>query len=239
MVFVSFSDLRQFVSHLEHDRDLVTVDVPVDAYLEAAEIHRRVIAAGGPALLFTNIRTTNGERATSRLVTNLFGTAKRAELAFGERPHRLVRRAVELIETLLPPSPAALWGARDIAFDLMKIGTRYINRGPVLDQITTDIRLNQLPVLTCWPEDGGPFITLPLVYTAHPKRRGGHNLGIYRLQVHDRQTTGMHWQIGKGGGFHYAEAESLGEDLPVTVFLGGPPALMLAGVAPLPENVPE
>ena len=239
MVFVSFSDLRQFVSRLEHDRDLVTVDVPVDAYLEAAEIHRRVIAAGGPALLFTNIRTTNGERATSRLVTNLFGTAKRAELAFGERPHRLVRRAVELIETLLPPSPAALWGARDIAFDLMKIGTRYINRGPVLDQITTDIRLNQLPVLTCWPEDGGPFITLPLVYTAHPKRRGGHNLGIYRLQVHDRQTTGMHWQIGKGGGFHYAEAESLGEDLPVTVFLGGPPALMLAGVAPLPENVPE
>ena len=98
---MSFSDLRQFVSRLEHDRDLVTVDVPVDAYLEAAEIHRRVIAAGGPALLFTNIRTTNGERATSRLVTNLFGTAKRAELAFGERPHRLVRRAVELIETLL------------------------------------------------------------------------------------------------------------------------------------------
>ena len=182
MVLVSFSDLRQFISYLEHDRDLVTIDVPVNAYLEAAEIHRRVIAAGGPALLFTNILTSDGERATSRLVTNLFGTAKRAELAFGERPHRLVRRAVELIETLLPPSPAAFWGARDIALDLMKIGTRYVKRGPVLDQITTDVRLKKLPVLTCWPEDGGPFVTLPLVCTAHPKRRGGHNLGIYRLQ---------------------------------------------------------
>jgi 3-polyprenyl-4-hydroxybenzoate decarboxylase len=95
-----------------------------------------------------------------------------------------------------------------------------------------------LPVLTSWPEDGGPFITLPLVYTEHPQGKG-HNLGIYRLQVHDRCTTGMHWQIGKGGGFHYAVAEGRGEALPVSVFLGGPPALILSAVAPLPENVPE
>ncbi|HWX24834.1 MAG TPA: UbiD family decarboxylase domain-containing protein, partial [Vicinamibacteria bacterium] len=96
----------------------------------------------------------------------------------------------------------------------------------------------RLPVLTCWPEDGGPFVTLPLVYTEHPQGRGS-NLGIYRLQVHGPHTTGMHWQIAKGGGFHYAVAESAGRDLPVTVFLGGPPALILAAIAPLPENVPE
>ena len=104
--------------------------------------------------------------------------------------------------------------------------------------VTTDVRLDRLPVLTTWPEDGGPFVTLPLVYTEHPDGQG-HNLGMYRLQVHDARTTGMHWQIGKGGGFHYAVAEARGEALPVTVFLGGPPALILAAIAPLPENVPE
>jgi UbiD family decarboxylase len=106
-------------------------------------------------------------------------------------------------------------------------------------QVTTrDVDLRRLPALTCWSEDGGPFLTLPLVYTEHPQSRIP-NLGIYRMQVHDRSTTGMHWQIGKGGGFHYAEAEARGQTLPVTVFLGGPPALMLAAIAPLPENVPE
>jgi UbiD family decarboxylase len=104
--------------------------------------------------------------------------------------------------------------------------------------VTPDVRLDSLPVVTSWPEDGGPFITLPLVYTTHPDRPG-HNLGMYRLQVHDTRSTGMHWQIGKGGGFHYAVAEQRGQSLPVTVFLGGPPALILSAVAPLPENVPE
>jgi UbiD family decarboxylase len=104
--------------------------------------------------------------------------------------------------------------------------------------VETDVRLDRLPVLTCWPEDGGPFVTLPAVYTEHP-RQPRHNVGVYRMQVHDARTTGMHWQIGKGGGFHYAAAEAEDEALPVTVFLGGPPALLLAAVAPLPENVPE
>jgi len=104
--------------------------------------------------------------------------------------------------------------------------------------LSTDVQLDRLPVITCWPEDGGPFITLPLVYTTHPDRHG-HNLGMYRMQVYDGRTTGMHWQIGKGGGFHYAAAEARGATLPATVFLGGPPALILSAVAPLPENVPE
>jgi len=101
------------------------------------------------------------------------------------------------------------------------------------------VQLNQLPIITSWPEDGGPFITLPLVYTTHPDRPGASNLGMYRLHVHDARSTGMHWQIGKGGGYHYAVAEQRGESLPATVFLGGPPALILSAVAPLPENVPE
>ncbi len=138
----------------------------------------------------------------------------------------------------MPPTPAKLWAARDIAREALRIGATRGARGPVTDVVTTDVRLDRLPVLTCWPEDGGPFITLPLVYTEHPERPG-HNLGMYRLQIHDPRTTGMHWQIGKGGGFHYAAAEAKNEALPVTVFLGGPPALILSAIAPLPENVPE
>ena len=230
---MSFPDLRAFLDRLRRDGDLVEVAAAVDPHLEAAEIHRRVIAAGGPALLFTNV-----QGSPFPLATNLFGTARRAELAFGERPFRLIRRLVELVETVLPPSPAKLWGARDVGLELLRIGSKRGARGPVADVVTDDVRLDALPALTTWPADAGPFITLPLVFTEHPDGRG-HNLGMYRLQIHDRRTTGMHWQIGKGGGFHYAVAEARGRALPVTAFLGGPPALMLAAVAPLPENVPE
>lgn len=230
---MSFPDLRAFLNRLRSDQDLVEVTAPVDRALEVAEIHRRVVAAGGPALLFSNVRD-----ADFPLVTNLFGTSRRAELAFGERPQRLIRRLVELVETALPPTPATLWGARDLGAELFRVGTRRGRSGPVTDVVTDDVRLDRLPALTTWPDDGGPFITLPTVFTEHPDGRG-HNLGMYRLQVHDARTTGMHWQIGKGGGFHYDIAERRGHALPATVFLGGPPALILSAVAPLPENVPE
>jgi UbiD family decarboxylase len=230
---ISFPDLRAFLEELRRRGELAVVDVPVDARLEVAEIHRRVLAASGPALLFTQVKD-----AAFPLVTNLFGTARRAELAFGKRPQRLIRRLAELAETLLPPTPAKLWAARDVAREAIRVGLARRAAGPVREVVTADVRLDRLPALTCWPEDGGPFLTLPLVYTEHPERPG-HNLGMYRMQVHDPRTTGMHWQIGKGGGFHHAVAEGRGEALPVTVFLGGPPALILAAIAPLPENVPE
>jgi UbiD family decarboxylase len=230
-----FPDLRFYLDRLRATGDLVTIEVSVDPYLEAAEIHRRVIAAGGPALLFTNVKGSD-----FRLVTNLFGTMRRAELAFGDRPLRLITRVVQLAETLLPPTPRKLWDARDVGREFLKVGTRLVSKGPVAARVTTDVRLDRLPVITSWHEDGGPFITLPLVYTTHPEKPGGAgNLGVYRMQVHDPRTTGMHWQIGKGGGYHYAAAEARGQSLPVTVFLGGPPALILSAVAPLPENVPE
>src|SRR5688572_14287793 len=123
---MSFPDLRTFLDALRRDGSVVTVAAPVDSYLEVAEIHRRVIAAGGPALLFTNVKGSS-----HRLVTNLFGTARRAELAFGERPMRLVKRLVELVETLVPPTPSKLWGARDVGAALLKVGMREQRAGPV------------------------------------------------------------------------------------------------------------
>jgi 4-hydroxybenzoate decarboxylase subunit C len=230
---MGFPDLRAFLDQLRRDGDLAVVEAPVDARLEAAEVHRRVIAAGGPALLFTRVPGSDFP-----LATNLFGTRRRAEMAFGSRPLELVRRIASLAQTLLPPTAGKLWQARDVMGAALRIGTRTRSRGPVTEVVTRDVRLDRLPVLTCWPEDGGPFVTLPLVYTEHPDGHGS-NLGMYRLHVHDARTTGMHWQIGKGGGFHHAAAAARGQDLPATVFLGGPPALILAAIAPLPENVPE
>ena len=221
------------MDRLRADADLVTVDAPVDAHLEVAEIHRRVIAAGGPALLFTNVKGRDFP-----LVTNLFGTGRRATLAFGEQPLRLIRRLVELAQTIMPPDASKLWAARDVAGALLKVGLTRQGMGPVTEVVTREPRLDRLPALTTWPDDGGPFVTLPLVYTEHPGGHG-HNLAMYRLHVHDAASTGMHWQIGKGGGFHYALADAANRPLPVTVFLGGPPALILSAIAPLPENVPE
>ena len=225
-------DLRSFLRRLQGDGDLVVVDAPVDARLEIAEIHRRVIAAGGPALLFTNVRGSSFP-----LVTNLFGSAARAAQAFGDAPFDFIRSVVGVVQDM-PPTPAKLWKARRLAASAARVGLRRAPRGPVADVITSDVRLDRLPVLQLWPEDGGPFVTLPLVYTEHPEGHGS-NLGMYRLQVHGPSRTGMHWQIGKGGGFHYQIAEARHQPLPATVFLGGPPALILSAIAPLPENVPE
>jgi UbiD family decarboxylase len=192
-----------------------------------------VIERGGPALLFKRVKGS-----LYPVATNLFGTARRIERAFGPKPEALVREAVKVAESILPPRPAELWRHRALALEALRLGTRKTRRAPVTQVLDKPARLDQLPVLTTWQEDGGPFFTLPLVYTEHPLT-GKHNLGMYRMQLYDARTTGLHWQIHKGGGFHYHEAEALNRALPVTMFLGGPPALILSAIAPLPEDVPE
>jgi 4-hydroxybenzoate decarboxylase subunit C len=226
-------DLRAYLDVLRKEGELLEITVPADPYLEIAEIHRRVIARGGPALLFTNVQ---GSRFP--VVTNLFGTARRLELAFGNRPLRFVADLVRAAEELLPPSLAKAWGFRGLIRQAMRVGTRRLTRGPILEECMQPPRLSELPLLTSWKSDGGAFVTLPLVYTEHPDGRG-HNLGMYRIQRYDDQTTGIHWQIHKGGGYHYHESEQKNAGLPLTLYIGGPPALMMAAIAPLPENIPE
>lgn len=227
------ADLRALLDVLRREGELVEIDTEVDPDLEAAEVHRRVIAAGGPALLFRRIKG-----ASFPLVTNLFGTKRRVELAFGPRPEALVRRIAELPHTMMPPSLGKAWQQRDLVGSLLRVGRKHLRRAPVMEVVDQPPRLERLPLLRTWAKDGGPFVTLPLVYTEHPAGLGG-NLGMYRIQRFGTDRVGLHVQIGKGGGFHLAEFEKLGRPMPVHVHVGGPPALILSAIAPLPENVPE
>ena len=226
-------NLRSFLDLLRRENNLITIDAEVDPYLELAEVHRRVIERGGPALLFARVK---GSRFP--VVTNLFGTARRIELAFGPRPEQFVGELTRAAEALLPLSRKKLWQHRGLGREFLRLGMKNVSSGPVTEGIDQPARLDSLPVLTTWQDDGGPFITLPLVYTEHPVTKK-HNLGIYRMQIYDAQTAGLHWQIQKGGGFHFRVAEEMNQSLPVTVFLGGPPALIIAAAAPLPEDIPE
>ena len=226
-------NLRDFLELLRTKNELQVIDVEVDPYLEIAEIHRRVIARQGPALLFTKVKGS-----TFPVVTNLFGRQSRLELAFGARPRDFVRQLVDLVEQSMPPTFSSLWQARGLISQGLRVGLKQMKNGPILECCQEPCRLDGLPMLTSWHSDGGPFVTLPLVYTEDPDGHG-HNLGMYRIQRYDDTTTGIHWQIHKGGGYHYFAAEQQNKALPLTLFIGGPPALMLAAIAPLPENLPE
>jgi len=229
------TNLRHFIETLRRENQVIEIEAEVDPYLELAEIHRRVIEAEGPALLFKRVKGS-----ALPVVTNLFGTRRRVDLAIGPKPEETVQRAVAALHSLLPPKPSVLWREKDWILSLTKTGLRTVNskHAPVLEIQERSVDLTRLPVLTSWPDDGGPFVTLPLVYTEHPVT-GEHNLGMYRVQIYGSNQTGVHWQIHKGGGFHYYEAERLGQALPTTLFLGGPPALILSAIAPLPEMLPE
>ena len=239
MNHLRFTNLRQFLDALRARGDLVEIDAEVDARLEISEIHRRVIAANGPALLFKNVK---GKRFP--VACNMFGTRERVDLAFGDEAKQFVRRVAALPEELLPPSVRKIWGLRDLGIRAAGIGFKPVRRAPVLERQIPGADLTQLPATTSWVKDGGPFLTLPLVHSRGPGGSGSHggkpeNLGMYRVQIHEAGEAGMHFQIGKGAGFHLHEAEKAGTPLPVNVYLGGPPAMILSAIAPLPENVPE
>ncbi|MDK2971511.1 MAG: 4-hydroxybenzoate decarboxylase subunit [Candidatus Sumerlaeota bacterium] len=225
-------NLRAFLELLRRDRQLVTVDALVDPDQEIAEIHRRAIAANGPALLFTNVK---GSRYS--VVTNLFGSGERTIRAFGNRPLAFMKELAELAHEALPPKPATFWNHRGLLAQGLKVGLRTVRQAPVCE-VSERPKLSEVPLLKLWPEDGGAFMTLPLVLTTSPND-GKPNMGMYRIQRFNDRETGIHWQIGKGGGFHYHEAEERGEALPLSLFAGGPPALILGAIAPLPEGIPE
>ena len=226
-----FSDLQTFLSHCEKRGDLVRVRAEVDPRFEIAAIVTRVVAADGPAILFERVAGSQVPVAA-----NILGAARRCAWALGGDPEAIGARLLATAERILPPSPRALWEARRTLLGGRNFRTVRVRR-PAW-RATSGLTLDDLPVITCWPGDGGPFVTFPLVLTAHPET-GQRNLGIYRMHVYDARTTGMHWQIMKGGGYHYAAAERLGVELPVAVALGADPITLLSSVAPLPEGIDE
>ena len=233
---MGYRNLRACLTDLERTGQLVRIESEIDPNLEAAEIQRRVYAAGGPALLFTRVKGT-----TFPMASNLFGTLDRARFLFRDSLESIRR----LVELKADPGRALkhLWRYRGLPFLLNRMRPKFVRRGPILAHTCS---LSQLPALKCWPLDGGPFITLPQVYTEHPDHPGWQksNLGMYRVQLAGNEyvlglEVGLHYQIHRGIGVHHAAAISRGEPLRVAVIVGGPPALALAAVMPLPEGLPE
>ena len=227
-------NLRSFLETLRREKELHVIDQPIDPRLELAEIQRR-----GGRRQRTCPSLYAGDRTLSFPWRPIFSGRAAGSISPSER-NRLAssKDSWKRLKPLCRPALSKLWSFRDLARTGLRLGRTARPTGPVLEKVIDPPRLTLLPQIQNWPEDGGPFITLPLVYTEHPSTGKG-NLGMYRNQIYDDRTAGMHFQIHRGGGFHYHEAEKQNRPLPVNLFVGGPPALIMSAVAPLPENVPE
>jgi 4-hydroxy-3-polyprenylbenzoate decarboxylase len=229
---VSFRTLGEFVAACEAKGDVKRVTREVDWRHEVTEIACREARAEGPLLLFEHVRG-----ASFPLAVNVLAATRRIEWALG-RTARAVGAEIEEIFHALPPKAISdLWGLRRHAGRVLASRPARLAAGPAQD-VSLGADLSSLPVLQLWPGDGGRFITFPLVFTEDPETHK-RNLGIYRIQLHDAKTTGMHWQIAKGGGFHFHKAEQRGEALEVAIAVGADPATLLSAVAPLPEGIDE
>ncbi|MSM40777.1 MAG: 3-octaprenyl-4-hydroxybenzoate carboxy-lyase [Geobacter sp.] len=233
---MGYRNLRETVRDLTATGQLVTIERETDPYLEVGAIQRRVYRAGGPALLFTNVKGCGFP-----MLGNLFGTLERARYLFRDSLaaiEALVALKINPAEAL--KNPASLMKAIPGAWHLLP---RTVGSGPAIANRTA---IDKLPQLVSWQNDGGPFVTLPQVYSESPAKPGirASNLGMYRVQLsgnayRTNREVGLHYQIHRGLGVHHAEALELGKPLKVNVFVGGPPSLTVAAVMPLPEGMPE
>ncbi len=228
-----FHSLQSFISFLEEKGDLLRIKVEVDPVLEISEIAIRTVQKDGPALLFENVTGS-----TFPLLINVLGSARRIEWALGRKPAAVGEELKHFAESLMPPSPSAILKNFPTVKRILAMGPKNKASGPVKKNRIEPADLGKLPIAQSWPGDGGKFITFPLVLTRSPND-GKSNVGVYRMHVYNGHETGMHWQIAKGGGFHYQQAEAKGQALPVAVVLGADPILMMCGILPLPENLSE
>jgi 4-hydroxy-3-polyprenylbenzoate decarboxylase len=227
-----FRSLSDFLADLERRGDLKRVPREVDWACEVTEIACREARREGPALLFERVRGSSFP-----LAVNVLGARRRIEWALGRTPASVGAELEEILHAVPPRRLGDLWKLRGSAGRALAMRPRLLGAGPA-QEVTPEADLTALPSLQLWPGDGGRFVTFGLVLTEHPETRG-RNLGIYRMHIYDGRTTGMHWQIGKGGGFHHHRAEALGRPLEVAVSVGADPATLLASVAPLPEGIDE
>jgi 4-hydroxy-3-polyprenylbenzoate decarboxylase len=233
---MSYSGLSDFISDLEKQSELLRIKSFVDPVLEVTEITDRIIKASGKALLFEN----NGTKFP--LLINAFGSLKRMSMSIGRKSLDEPGSDISSLFDHLMSGRGNIFRKLSSLPELLKISgflpSRSGRKGICQQVIIRDPDLSILPVLKCWPHDGGRFITLPMVHTVHPVT-GRTNAGMYRMQVLDSKTTAMHWQRHKTGANHYEEWKRIGENMPVTVTLGGDPVYTYAATAPLPENIDE
>ena len=236
---MNFKDVGEFIAFLETKGELIRITTPVSSYLEITEVADRVVKEGGPALLFENV-----EGHSVPIAINLYGSAKRASWALGvEHMDELGDKIRKLLGMAQGP-PEGIMDKLKTLVDIVKMAgyqPKTVRNAPCQEvvKLGDEVDLNSIPVLTCWPMDAGPFITLPLVITRNPDT-GVRNVGTYRMQVFDDRTTGMHWQTHKVGTHHERVALEQGKDkLGVAVALGCDPATMWPGSAPLPPELYE
>ncbi len=233
---MGYSSLQECVADLERQGQLIRIAEPIDANLEMAAIQRRVSAASGPAILFTNVRDCR-----FAMLANLYGTMDRARLMFRDG----LAAIKQLVELRSDPTLALRypWRYRSVPLSGLTMLPKWVSKGPVLANRTT---ISQLPQLKSWPHDGGAFITLPQVYTEDVRSPGlkHSNLGMYRVQLSGKpyradEEIGLHYQIHRSIGVHHAAALAQGKPFRVNIFIGGPPAMSVAAVMPLPEGMSE
>jgi 4-hydroxy-3-polyprenylbenzoate decarboxylase len=229
-----YNSLSDFVQVLERERELKRISHPVNAALEITEIADRVMKSAGPALLFENVI---GKKIP--LLINAFGSAKRMALALGVS--NIEEIAADIAKLIQTKPPRAFKDKLHLLKELIKLAgipPKIVKEGSCHEVVDRDPDLNILPVLTCWPGDAGPFITLPMVFSRDPAK-GTRNVGLYRMQVFDSRTTGMHWHLHKVGARHYPRQKEHAGRLELAACLGGDPAMIYAATAPLPDQIDE
>ncbi|HZT50733.1 MAG TPA: UbiD family decarboxylase [Stellaceae bacterium] len=242
-----YASLRDFMARLEREGALARVAAPVSPHLEVTEIHTRLLAEAGPAVLFEQVLRGDGSRFGMPLLTNLFGTVERVALAMDRTPDKL-REVGETLAFLKQPEPPGGWREAIELLPLLKtvlaMKPRTVGSAPCQDVVLRggDIDLGLLPIQTCWPEEPAPLITWPLVVTRGPgeAREDGYNLGIYRMQVLGRDRTLMRWLAQRGGAQHHRRwSAERREPLPAAAVIGADPATLIAAVTPVPDTLSE
>ncbi len=240
---MAYKSLQAFVEDLEKAGELHRISVPVDPYLEITEIADRI--SKGPAELNKALLFENVKGSDIPVLINAMGNEKRMAMALGvQQLDDLRTNLARLIDPKLPRGLGPTLGrVTEMVGALRSVGLKpkIVSHAPVQEVVLTGehATLEGLPIITCWPEDGGPYITLPTVITRDPVTQV-RNVGMYRVQVYDERTVGMHWQLHKGGAEHERTARELGqEQIPVAISLGGDPAVIWSGSAPLPPGIDE
>jgi 4-hydroxy-3-polyprenylbenzoate decarboxylase len=242
-----YRSLREFIQRLEQKNRLVRVKTPVSTHLEMTEIQTRVLAEGGPAILFENVVRPDGHPSAMPVLVNLFGTVERVAWGMDREPHQL-REVGETLAFLKQPEPPGGWREALEMLPLLKtvmaMTPKTVSNAPCQEVVLTgsDINLHQLPIQGCWPGEPAPLITWPLIVTQGPggDKRDGYNLGIYRMQVHSQNAAIMRWLKHRGGAGHFDRwKESKREPLPAAAVIGADPGTILAAVTPVPDTLSE